>query len=374
MNRRISLFAGRRSIILLAIASSLPGQTHGGEGPDGESSSGSWAKSVIPQGPDLGTRWGIGGTKIFGLRTQFSGFGSYRPAFSLQPLGGGQDYRYEDGFVLVDASGNAGGLTSNWGHRFDTQYDPSGGGSLDFNLSEGLATGAESFSSESDLGIELSFERDMGFLGRIGWLKPGSRWGFRGSFNYFQVDDSSSNRLFSDLSRTTDSFALNGVIPPLAPFNGSFSGPNALLGDSPLRSDTIVNQGLLVDGSRSLNVDFFTLGLSVYLDHEVAHRFMIGAEAGVLVGLASGDYRFSSLTTLPGIGTDTRSGSNSDTDFLYGAFVGLRASYLLNDDWFLQGGVRYQAISDFEIEAAGTKAELDFDAPVQFTLGFGLSF
>lgn len=36
----------------------------------------------------------------------------------------------------------------------------------------------------------------------------------------------------------SDTYDLNGVIPPSAPFERSYSGPNALLGDIPTRTVT----------------------------------------------------------------------------------------------------------------------------------------
>ena len=39
------------------------------------------------------------------------------PGVNIGPVAAGADHTYDDGYVLVDSSGNAGGLTWNWGYR-----------------------------------------------------------------------------------------------------------------------------------------------------------------------------------------------------------------------------------------------------------------
>src|ERR1035437_8149694 len=43
------------------------------------------------------------------------------------PEAGAANHTYNDGYVLVDSSGNAGGLTWNWGYQNASQYNPAGG-------------------------------------------------------------------------------------------------------------------------------------------------------------------------------------------------------------------------------------------------------
>src|SRR6478735_4410843 len=77
------------------------------------------------------SRWRIGAgyAPLIGLKAEFSGLGRFHSDFSPQPLGGKVGYKYDDGFVRVDLSGNIGGETSNWDYQHASQYDAANGGS-----------------------------------------------------------------------------------------------------------------------------------------------------------------------------------------------------------------------------------------------------
>lgn len=142
-------------------------------------------KSVI-EGTGSASRWrvGVGFAPLLGADAKFGGLGRFTSPFPPQSLGGGQNYQYDDGYVGVDASGNAGGLTSNWGYDNDQQYNPANGGSLGLSLSNSLTNGSVDDSEDFSPGLEVLGECD---LGTVQFLSVGGRkavWGVKVGFAY----------------------------------------------------------------------------------------------------------------------------------------------------------------------------------------------
>lgn len=325
--------------------------------------------------PEAASRWrmGAGYAPILGLEAKFGGLGRFRSPFAPQPLGGGIDYEYDDGFVRVDSSGNAGGLTWNWGYENDSQYNPAGDGSIDFHLTNSLANGRADERGAADTGFEVFGYYDMGGLAFAPLKALDARWGFRGGLQYARVNLSNGDAISTTLITTTDSFGLDGSIPPSAPYEGSFFGPGVLLGDSPSRSVTIGGQGL-VSGSRELDAHLFIPQFGGYLEVPVADKFSVTAEAGVNLGIASGDYEFHSATTVAGLGTQQSHGRDSATRFLPGVYAGVSGIYQIDEHWSLQGAGRYQYLKPFELGAGGTDATLSFDSAFVLSLNVLYSF
>ncbi len=84
-------------------------------------------------------------------------------------------------------------------------------------------------------------------------------WVIESGFGYTQMD--LRKRFSGTVPVTTDTFPLNGVLSPSAPYNGTFLGPGALLGDTPVRTTILAAQSgqhklsrhhpLGVDGGRT---------------------------------------------------------------------------------------------------------------------------
>lgn len=318
-------------------------------------------------------RFGIGYAPLIGLKTGFSGLGTFNRNFPEQPLGGGQDYNYDNGFVRVDSSGNNGAATWNWGYQDASQYDPAGGGSMSYTLTHSLANADASENGENSSGFECYAYFDMG-AAAVPLLKdPGATWGFRGGFHYAPVNVENSSVLSSGTFVLTDRFNLGGVLPPGAPYSGSFGGPGPLLGDSPVRS-TAGGAAALVAGTRDLDVHLATLSFGSYLEVPVCRNFTVLLEGGVNAAIASGSYDFKSTTTIAGLGTRDSSGSDSDTSILPGGYLGLSGIYQINPQWAVQVSGRYQYLDDFTLGDNGSEAELSFGSTFILSIGALYSF
>jgi hypothetical protein len=321
------------------------------------------------------SRWRFGASyaPLVGLKAGFNGLGGFKSSSAPQPLGGGVDYEYDDGFARVDSSGNLGGKTWNWGYENDAQYNPANGGSIDFSITSSAATGRADENNNAAAGVELFTYYDMGSAEIPGIKERCATWGFRGGLHHARVNIDSNETLSANLTRLTDRFALDGVVPPPAPQNGSFFGPGPLLSDAPSRTITTRGQALVV-GSRELDLHLTTLSFGGYLEVPVTRRFDLVFEGGVSAGVASGSYEFTSSTTATGLGTQTSAGKDSGISVMPGAYLGLGGNYQINDAWSLQLAGRYQYMDEFELGANGSNAVLSFDSAFVLSVGALYSF
>ena len=190
-------------------------------------------------------RFGVGYAPLIGLKTEFTGLGIFNSPFTPQPVGGGVDYNYDNGFVRVDSSGNLNDQTWNWGYVANSQFEPADGGFVGFTQTNSLASGSADERDNAGAGIELFTTLDMGPVTFGGIDGHGARWGLRAGLHYARINVDNSDRLSSGLATLTDRFALNDSIPPLAPYSGSFAGPGLLISDNPLRSFSNEGQALV---------------------------------------------------------------------------------------------------------------------------------
>lgn len=366
MNPRISLLT---LCVLNAAAAAKGGDLRDGLAREDDAKS---APELIA--PETGSRWRVGTSyaPILGLEAKFNGLGTFQSPFTPQPLGGGIDYEYDDGFVRVDSSGNAGGQTWNWGYENDSQYDPSGTGSINMSITNSQSNGRVDEHDNAN-GFEAFAYYDMGKVAFGPLRDANATWGFRGGLQYARVEMDNRADLSTTLITTIDSFDLGGQIPPSAPYSGSFFGPGVLLSDSPTRSVVVGGSGLIT-GSRDLDADVFVTQFGSYLEIPLCRKFSVTAEAGVCLGIASGSYDFESSTTVTDLGTQTSSGHDSATRFLPGVYAGFSGIYQLTEDWGIQASGRYQYLKPFELGANGSDATLSFDSAFVVSLGVLYSF
>jgi hypothetical protein len=346
-------------LILLAAAS----HTHAGSPED----------AITVPGKASPWRFGVGYAPLIGLETEFTGLGTYNRNFNAQPLGGGRNHNYDNGFVRVDSSGNNNGDTWNWSYQDAAQYDPANGGSISYTLTNSQADAAVTEDGENATGFECYTYYDMGTAVFPKLKDLGATWGFRGGLHYAHVDVGNSAVLNSSTFVLTDRFNLGGVTPPAAPHTGTFNGPGPLIGDAPIRS-TADGAAALVSGSRELDVHLTTLSFGSYLEMPVCRSFSVLFEGGLNAAVASGDYDFQSTTAIAGLGSKNSSGSDSETRILPGAYLGLSGVYQLNPNWSIQASGRYQYLDDFSLGENGSEAELSFGSAFILSLGASYSF
>lgn len=315
-------------------------------------------------------RLGVGYAPLLNTSADFIGS---TPAIAGEPgsVSGPVFGDYDDGFVRPDISGDM-ALTSNWAYLDDAQYDPSGGGSLAFSRSAGGALPGVLTSGDDpddELGIELFAERQLGVLGG-----PGSRttWGLHLGFHLSDLDASAAGMGTTATTVTTDRFPLGGVIPPAAPFEGSITGPNALLGTGATRSTSTVPGGASTSNRHELNVQLFSFNAGPWVAWELDDRWAVEAGAGVTVALADATYRYSSSTTLPGGSSSASSARGGETEVLTGLYAGASVIYKINSQWDVYASARFQYLDSLSVSTGTSRAEVSFDEA--FVVGAGVRY
>ncbi len=331
-----------------------------------------FAEIATTPAADSPWRIGAGYAQMFGLKTEFTGLGTFISPNTVQPLGNGIERDYDNGYVHIDSSGNLGGLTWNWAYDDNSQYNPAGTGSIDYSITNSLANARTDEDGGCQPGVEIFAYYDMGAAGFNGANGHPATWGFRVGLQYSRINFDNDDVLSTSLTGTSDSYDLGGTPAPQAPFVGNPMGPGPLLADNPTRT-TFTGTGL-VSGSRELDVDLTVLNLGSYLEIPLADKLDLLVEAGVSLGVASGSYDFHSVTNITGLATQTSNGSDSSTDFLPGIYLGLGVTYQINDHWSILGSGRYQYMDSYELSSNGSQASLSFDSAFVFSLSGVYSF
>jgi len=273
------------------------------------------------------------------------------------PAAGGANHTYNDGYVLRYSSGNAGGLTGNWGYQNASQV---AGDTIQFHAIQDSSSATDN----PQYGGELIYQRVIGSLP----LMSGD-WGLEAGFGFTELD-LRENRS-GTVPVTMDSYQLNGVLPPGAPYNGTFNGPGALLGDTPTRTTTSAT----LTSQQKLSGQLFSLRLGPFAEWKFTDQLSLAASVGLTLAPAMVDYDFSETATIArGGGTLASSGHSSETKLLYGPYVGAMLRYDFDKSWGVYVGARFQNLTDLNQSAGGHAARLDPGATVYATAGVSWKF
>ena len=263
----------------------------------------------------------------------------------------------------MDFFDNGGGLTWNWGYENASQYDLVND-TINMHATVRSGNGASTeVTDDPQLGFELKYGR---VIGKIGENKP---WGFEGSFSYMNLSIQDSGTM-STVERVTDSYALGGVIPPPAPYQGTFNGPGPLISDLPAR---VVETGIS-SGWNDLSGHLFALRLGPFLEVPLSTRFVGLFGLGISLIYADTDYSYSETATFADGSTVTDSGNDSSSDVLVGGYLQGQVGYLISEDWSVFGGLRLETSSGLTAAAGNREAKLNLGGTFHATFGVGYSF
>lgn len=310
----------------------------------------------VPENPN---RLSLGARLGFNFKADFRNGAPVNPG----PAVGGANHLYDDGYVLTDSSGNAGGLTWNWGYQNASQVV---GDSMQFNVigSGGAADLAiNKVTDDPQYGVELIYQRVMGAISSDSSV----RLGIEAGFSYTDLDLRDNRSATGPVTVTTDTFQLNGVIPPGAGYNGTFAGPGPLLGDTPTR--TTASDIATLTSQDKLSGQLFGIRLGPFVEWNFTSQLSLAASAGLALAPTSVEYDFSETATLTGSGTSVASGHSSKRDVLYGYFLSALLRFDFNRSWGVYVGAQFQSLNDLEISAGNRTATLDPAATIFATAG-----
>jgi hypothetical protein len=272
---------------------------------------------------------------------------------------------YDDGYNLVDISGNAGGSTWYWGYdRAEQHVDDAIW--LSRSSSPGTSA-APDVTGDPQYGVELGYGHELARWGP-------TRWGWEAAFGYTAINLCDQRDLTGDVIRVTDAFALDGVIPPLAPYHGSFEGPGPLLGTVPSRQTQFQRGAAAVAGSRKLEANLYGLRLGPYIELPLTAPVSFQISAGLAVGYLDSRFAYTETTSLPGVQPVTLSGSSSSDDWLLGGYAEARIAVALDAKWSVAAAAQYQDLGRFTQETDGRRAQLDLRQSIWVTAGLSFAF
>jgi len=281
----------------------------------------------------------------------------------------GSQYNYDDGYVLTDISGNAGGQTWNWG------YDQSGQISGNTILMHRSTVSAAAPSAtgvgggDPQSGFEFVYDRELGNRDKL-------HFGLEAAVNYMSLSLKDTSTFSGNVSRLTDAYPFTpGTTPPPAPYQGSFAGPGFVLGATPMSSITTpITGGATIVDQRNYDADVWGFRLGPYAEYPLSEKIDLWFSGGLAVGVVDGSASWNETASIAGGNTLVGSGGGSDLGLLWGAYLSANVSWQLSEHWSAEGGLQYQYLGTYEHNFGGQAMQLDLSKSVFITIGLGYSF
>lgn len=277
---------------------------------------------------------------------------------------GATDHLYDDGYSLVDSSGNAGGLTNYWGYDNASQlitpytFGSSTPGQVDFHL--GSVANERDVDVDSDWGYEVELSRKLGQV-RDGY------WGVSLSVGYFSVDDDYSGNF--NYNVITDSYDHYLDPFPEAGYAGGEGNDTWLISDDPSRAEST----LVGSGSREFDADVWTIRLGPYIDMPLndSESLILEGSAGLAAVVVDSDFSYSDSYIIDG--AEQSSGAKGDeSDILFGGYIGATLTWQLNEQWGVYGGANWIGVEESTTKAGDREVELDLSKG--YVLRCGLNY
>jgi hypothetical protein len=319
--------------------------------------------------PDPINRFGASFRTPFNLKVDFEQVGAYAPPTGLRLTPDGDPFNYDDGYVLVDSTGNLMGYTRYWGYDSASQLPGDGTLLMHSSSSSGATLGGD---EDQPLGFELTYNHELGRSDKL-------RWGIEAAFGYMNV--SANSGLASVGARlTTTAYPLptleggGFVTPPPAPYyHGAGMSPegNPVIGGTPVSSitDTVP---MTVNGARKFDADIFAVRLGPYLEIPLSDKWNLAFSAGLSLAQVESDFSFNEAVDVAGVLPISGSGSNGK--LLVGGYAAGNVNYQVNEDWGVFGGVQFQDLNNYSHTENGRTARLKMDAEVLVVFGVNYSF
>ena len=310
----------------------------------------------------------------------------------VPPVGDEQavgDRLYLDGYVRQDAGTEVDGSTWYWGYDQPSQVV---GDSLVYHAtgyesvrSDSISSAAGRRSSDSLLGSGISLRADVTTPWSLGPFRVGGMLGLAaasdsqsyrfGNFNAVQTSENFRHDY-------RDTYDLDGVVPPAAPYSGGPGGPGPLIWNIP-NSRSITTTLASTDTAvfaNDVHARFENQMLSLALGGSLAYAegpWTLTAASGLALEFHHYDARQTeTLTATTATGKRTVanwSDHSSGTKIRPGVFAELAARRALDDRLFIEGFLRGEVAETFSVSAG--PSVFDFE-PYGFSMGVrvGLHF
>ena len=281
---------------------------------------------------------------------------------------------YDDGFVRTDVSGNAGGKTWYWGYEDDNQV--SGDSLLMHTLNASPWDGyTQDLEGEIMPGVELTYGREL-----KRWPLKNERaiiLGAELAISALDVEFKDQATLSGNVSRTTSAFGLDGVVPPGAPYSGTYNGPGPLIDATP-SSVTTDSVAVTAESDARVRSHVYGLRLGPFFEMPIAGRFNLQVSAGAAMMYANTTLWVSETITFDSAQIGEPPGASevdySEGEFLFGFYGRALVGFDFNPSFRAYLGIEYMSLGETSVTGGGKEATLQLGNAFQGVVGVQLLF
>jgi hypothetical protein len=332
-------------------------------------------------------RFGLSCRMGMNVKTSFKYIGSFssalpRPTPRVTP--DGDQYNYDNGYVLPDAGTPNSDLTHYWGYQGFT-YDGSsqlpGNGTILMQRASSsvLSHGFNSGNHEDDPlpGIELTYNRELGRSRHL-------RWGVEAAFNYMNVSVRDGHPLRGSANLHTD--VLTDAYPLLVPetllpppgYEGRKNTPAVVIGATPQssRQSSLSDMAVpeIVTGSREFDADIFGFRLGPYLEIPLSRKISLSLSGGLALAEINSDFRFTETIQAGSVVFPSTRGAGSHNEILPGGYLEGTVSCAVTRSASVFAGVQFQNLGHYTHRVNHKEAALDLSNSLFVNLGLSYTF
>ncbi len=325
------------------------------------------AQTTVHAGEHSTNRFSVSARAGFNIKSDFR-YSATTFAGASDTTPNGDAYNYDDGYVLTDVSGNAGGMTWYWGYddsaaQVDTLNDE-----IVMTRTDNIADSGKNDMDGSTpfVGAEMLFSHE--FERSEDW-----RFGFDIAASFMPLDFEDDSQFMTTDATTTDRFAFTGgTTPPTAtpgtPYQGTFNGPGFLIGSTPASSSTVTAPGAAVNVKSELDGTLWGLRIGPYMEFPLSDSLLLHCSGGLSLGWLDVDVDWQATGAI----SETGGGRNSAN--LSGMYLGADLLWLVTENWHLTAGAEFEYLNDWEGDFGAGTASLDFTRTLYATLGIARDF
>src|ERR1035438_2230717 len=227
-----------------------------------------------------------------GLSGANSGFNLTSPSTRRTP--NGDPYNYDNGYVLTDISGNAGGMSWYWGYDNSSQVNFANN-TIAFDrttMANVPKVGDSADDDSSRAGAELAYNYEIGI--KENWHHL--RYGLEFAVNWMPI--SLNNQSYFNVMRSlvTDTYSYTpGTTPPgynvpgELPYQGTYQGPDFVINVPPVGSVATALPGASFLVQQNFDANLWGFRLGPYLEMPLSKRWSLHLSGGLAVGLLDSD-------------------------------------------------------------------------------------